>query len=317
MSRLLAQILGEARRALALAGIMVAGGLALAVGLSAAASASVPRAEGTATPPLASLTGTGAEETGQALTSPLPAPSPAGEAAREGTVASAAMPQTAPEGPAVTPGPTPTVTAGPVDAPGPEDPRATVRAARARQPRHYRPPSLPAGTEEQDRPPASARPGRLPLPVEGAWTVTCGPHCGLHQGVHAYALDLVRRDGATAGAPVWAPVDGEITALAGSTTAYCQGQWVSGAVAGASLVLDFRLPGGEHARLRLVHLDSASIPASLRPAGDPVPVRAGTYLGRLADIGPGCSHLHVALTVMNGSGEAPVPINLQGRFLAY
>jgi len=204
-----------------------------------------------------------------------------------------------------------------VATPAPDDPRATVRAVRSGRPRQQRPLSEPG--------PLARVPGAvgatageslsLPMPVPGRWQVSCGYRCGLHDGVHTYGLDLVRLDGPTAGTPVRAPVGGRIVAVTDGTVAYCGGQAVTGAAAGSVLVLEFPLPDGSLARLRLIHLDPGSIPASLRPKDGPVAVAAGTYLGALAYIGPGCAHLHLDLAVLQGGREVPVPLSIAGRAL--
>jgi len=152
------------------------------------------------------------------------------------------------------------------------------------------------------------------MPVPGQWRVSCGYRCGLHLGLHTYALDLVRIDAPAAGAPVFSPVDGEVIAVTVGTVAHCPTGIVRGPEAGATVVLRF-WEGGEERRLRLVHLDPDSVPPGLWPRGSPVAVAAGTYLGSLAYIAPGCAHLHVALTAVEGGRERAMPLTLAGRRL--
>lgn len=295
--------------AVALATGMVASAALLAVGARVAAGKG-QLSSSSATPaasPTAAIVSVRATE----VVEPEAAPSPS--------------PVAFPPGPVVTPGerPPPVVTPGPgrprleVATPSPEDSRATVRAARAGQPRQQRPLSDPGPPSAQPAP-AAAAPGpafSLPMPVPGRWQVTCGYHCGLHDGLHAYGLDLVRLDGPTAGTPVRAPVGGHIVAVVDGTTAYCGGQRVTGIAAGSVVVLEFILPDGRTGHLRLIHLDGGSIPPSLRPRGAPVPVAAGAYLGSLAYIGPGCAHLHLDLAAVEGMREVPLPLSIAGRHL--
>ena len=282
--------------ALALAAVMVVSGLLVAAAVAAAASAR-PQEVGPPAP-AAPQVGEGAAPPGErapggAGTAPAPTPHPQA---------------------AVTPGPGRPLLA--VATPDPQDARASVRAVRAGQPRQQRPLS--------DRGSGSPTPARggaptpgfsLPMPVPGRWLVTCGYHCGLHDGLHTYGLDLVRLDGPTAGTPVRAPVAGRIVAVVDGTVAYCGGRWVTGIAAGSVLVLEFPLPDGRSGRLRLVHLEGSSIPPQLRPRSGPVAVAAGTYLGSLAYIGPGCAHLHLDLAALERGVEVPLPLAIAGRAL--
>ncbi len=185
-----------------------------------------------------------------------------------------------------------------------------MRAARAGRPRAHRPQSLEEAPWASDE----GRPAGLALPVPGRWRVSCGYRCNLHLGLHTYALDLVREDGPTAGTPVFSPVDGEVVAVVDGTVAHCPTGPVYGKQAGATLVLRFWEEGQEK-RLRLVHLAGETVPQHLRPHSVPVPVTAGTYLGSLAYIAPGCAHLHIALTAMREGQEHPLPLTIAGRYL--
>lgn len=199
----------------------------------------------------------------------------------------------------------------PVQTPTAEDASSTVRAARARQPLSHRPASLqavPTPAPQQQR-------LTLAMPVEGRWRVTCGYRCGLHRGIELYALDLVREDGPTAGSPIFAPVDAEVLAIIDGTVAHCGQGWVFGLQAGSIIVLRFWSDQGVEMRLRLIHVNGATIPPMLRMQGTPVRVPAGTYLGSLAPIGPGCAHLHLSLTVVKGGQEQPHPLIVAGRQL--
>jgi hypothetical protein len=153
----------------------------------------------------------------------------------------------------------------------------------------------------------------MPLPVEGAWWVTCGYRCGLHTEEHlsTFALDIVRVDGKTAGQTVRSPVDGSVVAVVESSVVSCNGEWITGPEAGAVIIIDFRSSDGAAHRLRLVHFDPTTIPKMLRLARTPVPVKAGAYLGSLARI-EGCEHLHFSLTRLKEGLEIPEPMVIEG-----
>jgi len=291
------------RGALVLGGLLVVAALVLGAAVatvSGNAGAGGPSAAPTPPEDATSAATAPASLAPAAATDPHPTPSP--------------PPPSFPRSPAavVTPGPArPSVA---VATPAPTAGRATVRAARSGQPRQQRPLSQTA-TLGRTPTPSNGAPFSLSMPVPGRWQVTCGYRCGLHDGLHLYGLDLVRLDGPTAGTPVRAPVAGRIVAVTDGTTAYCGGRWLTGIAAGSVLVLEFSLPDGRSAHLRLIHLDPGSIPASLRPQDGPVAVAAGTYLGTLAYIGPGCAHLHLDLAVLQGGKEVPVPLPIAGRQL--
>ena len=157
----------------------------------------------------------------------------------------------------------------------------------------------------------------MPLPVEGRWRVSCGYRCGLHDEGHrsTFALDIVREDGKTAGQAVRSPVDGRVVAVVGSSIAICDGKVIQGAAAGAVIIIDFQAPSGTTThRLTLVHLDLASIPEALRSAEGAVSVRAGTYLGSVAQLGQ-CSHLHISLNRLYQGERIPEPMIIEGRTL--
>ena len=153
----------------------------------------------------------------------------------------------------------------------------------------------------------------MPLPVEGAWWVTCGYRCGFHTAGHlsTFALDIVRVDGKTAGQTVRSPVDGSVVAVVESSVASCNGQWITGPEAGAVIIIDFNSSDGVAHRLRLVHFDATTIPKALRLARTPVPIKAGAYLGSLARI-EGCEHLHFNLTRLEEGTEIPEPMVVEG-----
>jgi hypothetical protein len=153
----------------------------------------------------------------------------------------------------------------------------------------------------------------MPMPVEGAWWVTCGYRCGFHTAQHlaTFALDMVRVDGKTAGQTVRSPVDGSVVAVVESSVASCNGEWITGPEAGAVIIIDFTSSDGEAHRLRLAHFDATTIPKVLRLARTPVPVKAGAYLGSLAQIS-GCEHLHFSLTRLKEGSEIPEPMVVEG-----
>jgi hypothetical protein len=213
----------------------------------------------------------------------------------------------------VLPTPTPQVLAGrrvmvSPEAPSADDPRAVVRAARAGRPLAHRPVSV---RQEPSPVPQEEWQG-LGTPVPGRWRVSCGYRCNLHTGVHTFALDLVRMDAPTAGTPVFSPVEGEVVAMSVGTVADCPTGTVRGAQAGATLVIRF-WQGEREMRLRLIHLDPDTVPMPLRQQGAHVSV--GTYVGSLAFIAPGCAHLHLALTTVEGTLERPMPLTIGGRHL--
>jgi hypothetical protein len=155
----------------------------------------------------------------------------------------------------------------------------------------------------------------MSMPVKGTWQVTCGYRCGLHTAANnaTFALDIVATEGETAGQPVRSPVDGQIVAVGGWATYFC-GQWIYGPSGGSSIVIDSQDAAGTPWRLRLIHLDAATIPDDLRPNGAPVPVRTGTFLGDLAPL-DGCAHLHMGLTRLDGGREIPQPFTIDGYLL--
>ena len=156
----------------------------------------------------------------------------------------------------------------------------------------------------------------MSMPVDGAWQVTCGYRCGLHTAANnaTFALDIVSADGQTSGQPVRSPVDGQIIAVVDSATYFCQGQWIYGLSGGSAIAIDAPDATGAPWRLRLIHLDPATIPADLRPNGEPVPVETGTFLGDLAPL-DGCSHLHMGLTRLENTKEIPQPLIINDRLL--
>ncbi len=151
------------------------------------------------------------------------------------------------------------------------------------------------------------------MPVEGVWRVICGYRCGLHDEEHdsTFALDIVLDEGETAAQPVRSPVDGLIVAVKESSTYVCRGKMVEGAEAGAVIVIDFKPPSGPKQRLRLVHIDPATIPDELKPNGKPVSVDAGTILGSVAEMDR-CSHLHISLTYLEKRKEVPELLVIEG-----
>ncbi len=154
------------------------------------------------------------------------------------------------------------------------------------------------------------------MPVAGTWQVTCGYHCGLHTAANnaTFALDIVSVEGGSVGQPVHSPVDGQISAVVDSATFFCQGEWRHGPEGGSAISIDFRDATDALWRLRLIHLDPATIGDDLRPGGEPVPLTAGAYLGDLAPL-DGCSHLHMSLTRLEESREIPQPLVIEGSLL--
>ena len=157
----------------------------------------------------------------------------------------------------------------------------------------------------------------MSMPVDGTWQVTCGYRCGLHtEGNNAtFALDIVAAEGDTAGQPVRSPVAGQIVAIVDSATYFCQGQWIYGPSGGSGIAIDSQDAAGSPWRLRLIHLDAATIADDLRPNGAPVLVKAGTLLGNLAPL-DGCGHLHMGLTRLDKAREIPQPFIIDGQPLA-
>jgi hypothetical protein len=156
----------------------------------------------------------------------------------------------------------------------------------------------------------------MPMPVTGTWQVTCGYHCGLHTAANnaTFALDIVPVEGESVGRPVYSPVDGQISAVVDSATFFCQGEWRHGREGGSAISIDFRDATDALWRLRLIHLDPATISDDLRPDGEPVPLTAGAYLGNLAPL-EGCSHLHMSLTRLENGREIPQPLVIEGNLL--
>jgi hypothetical protein len=156
----------------------------------------------------------------------------------------------------------------------------------------------------------------MSMPVQGKWQVTCGYRCGLHTDANklTFALDIVSADGNTAGQPVRSPVDGQIIAVADSTTYFCHDLWINGPSGGSTIAIDSQDAGGTSWRLRLIHLDAASLADELRPNGTPVPVEAGTFLGNLAPL-DGCAHLHMSLSRLEERREIPQPLIIDGQIL--
>jgi len=154
------------------------------------------------------------------------------------------------------------------------------------------------------------------MPVSGTWQVTCGYRCGLHTEANnaTFALDIVAAEGDTAGQPVRSPVDGQIIAVADSATYFCGGEWIHGPSGGSGFAIDSQDAAGTPWRLRLFHIDAASIPHDLRPNGAAVPVKAGTLLGELAPL-DGCAHLHMSLTRLENTSEIPQPFIIDGYLL--
>jgi hypothetical protein len=181
---------------------------------------------------------------------------------------------------------------------------------------------IPTGMPSSPTPsptPAPATPDPqqfMAMPVEGTWLVICGYRCGLHDEEHisTYAIDIRVNEGETAGQLVRSPVQGRIVAVEDSSTYVCEDKKVEGIEAGAVIVIDFEAPSGSTKRLRLVHIDAASIPDQLRPDGKPVPVNVGAPLGSVAKMDR-CSHLHISLTRLDGSQELPEPLTIAGTLL--
>ncbi|MCJ7511013.1 MAG: hypothetical protein MUP14_09045 [Dehalococcoidia bacterium] len=155
----------------------------------------------------------------------------------------------------------------------------------------------------------------MPMPVEGTWWVTCGYRCGLHTEDYntTFALDIIASEGESAGQPVRSPVDGQIVGVADSVPYFCHDEWSYGPEGGAVIAIDFQDPSGTGRRLRLAHLDPATIPDDLRPDDGPVPVEAGALLGNVAQIDDGCNHLHISLVRLEECREVPEPLTIEGK----
>jgi hypothetical protein len=170
----------------------------------------------------------------------------------------------------------------------------------------------------QPTPSLSPAPGpwlpSMSMPVAGTWQVTCGYRCGLHTEANnaTFALDITATEGDTAGQPVRSPVTGQIVAIVDSATYFCHGQWIHGPSGGSAIVIDSQDAAGSPWRLRLIHLDAATISDRLRPNSGPVAVEAGTLLGNLAPL-DGCAHLHMSLTRLDSGREIPQPFIIDGQ----
>jgi hypothetical protein len=153
----------------------------------------------------------------------------------------------------------------------------------------------------------------MSMPVEGTWRVICGYRCGLHDKEHmsTFAIDIALDEGETAGQPVRSPVTGRIIAVEDSSTYICQGETTEGIEAGSVIVIDFEATSGSTKRLRLAHIDPASVPDKLRPDGGPVSVNAGARLGSVANLDP-CSHLHISVNRLDDRTEVPQPLTIEG-----
>jgi len=156
----------------------------------------------------------------------------------------------------------------------------------------------------------------MSMPVDGTWQVTCGYRCGLHTEANnaTFALDIVAAEGDTAGQPLRSPIAGQIIAVSDSATYFCAGEWIHGPSGGSGIAIDSQDAAGTPWRLRLIHLDAASIPNDLRPNGAPVPVEAGAFLGNLASL-DGCAHLHMSLTRLEKAREIPQPFIIDDQLL--
>ena len=104
---------------------------------------------------------------------------------------------------------------------------------------------------------------------------------------------------------------GRITAVKDASTYFCRGKKITGTAAGAVIIIDISDESGPVRRLRLVHLNPASIPDKLRPDGKPVAVKAGTGLGAILKMDR-CSHLHMSLTRFEDGREIPEPLTIEG-----
>jgi hypothetical protein len=226
--------------------------------------------------------------------------------------AAAASSATLPEEGVYAPGPTTTVSY----------PRASPTATPRATPSPTAAPTVTPTPVPSPRPsptPARATPEAqqfMPMPVEGTWRVICGYRCGLHDEEHmsTFAIDISLDEGKTAGQPVRSPVKGRIIAVEDSSIYICDGNTVAGIEAGSVIVIDFEAPSGSAQRLRLAHIDPASVPDKLRPDGRPVPVKVGTALGSVAKMDR-CSHLHISLTRLDGRKEVPKPLTIEGTLL--
>jgi hypothetical protein len=154
------------------------------------------------------------------------------------------------------------------------------------------------------------------MPVDGTWRVTCGYRCGLHTEANnaTFALDIIPVEGESAGQPVRSPVNGQIIAIVDSATYFCHDQWIYGPAGGSAIAIDSQDLSGGSWRLRLIHLDAATIPDDLRPTSGPVLVEVGTFLGDLAPL-DGCGHLHISLTRLEKAQEIPQPLVIDGQLL--
>lgn len=127
-------------------------------------------------------------------------------------------------------------------------------------------------------PQASPPPLSLPTPPGEPWRVIQGYSCGTHDGLEQYALDLVRADGPSLGAPVRAAAAGAVTA------------WVEPS---GTLIIDH----GDGFYTQYTHMEPFGLPerGQLVARGAPI-----GYVGERGT--PGNPHLHFMLFTGEGFG---------------
>jgi murein DD-endopeptidase MepM/ murein hydrolase activator NlpD len=130
----------------------------------------------------------------------------------------------------------------------------------------------------QAAPAPAAPPLQLPTPPGEAWRVIQGYGCGTHESGELYALDLVRADGPSLGAPVRAAAGGTVTA------------WVEPS---GTLIIDH----GGGFFTQYTHMEPFGMPqrGQLVARGAPV-----GYVGERG--APGNPHLHFMLFTGGGFG---------------
>lgn len=132
----------------------------------------------------------------------------------------------------------------------------------------------------------------LPFAAGTKWKAIQGYNGGTHvPGPERYALDLVRDDGPTAGAEVYAPVSGAL--------------WFMHSPGAGNGCLLMKLDGGGGLILEFCHMFAA------RAFRSDEPIRAGQYLGTIGPNGAvgnnGLAHLHLSMHRTPDYGTTRIP----------